>query len=291
MINRAIQKRDFFSSFDETPLDCFENSIVLSILGECALALENIKNAREKEEAAVQAENERLRADLLRMISHDLRTPLTAISGNADNLLSSYRKMDETMREQTFSDIYDDSIWLIDLVENLLAITRIGEGKVQMSRCVHVMDEIVAEAVQHESRRCRHHTIRQAVSQDLLLVDADARLIIQVLVNLIENAIKYTPPGSVIEISSRPDPKNHQVVVSVADDGPGIPDEQKEHVFDMFYCNGGKAADSQRSLGLGLSLCRSIVEAHDGTITVADREPQGTVFTFTLPAGEVQLHE
>lgn len=278
-------------AMDETPLDCFENSIVLSILGECALALENIKNAREKEEAAVRAENERLRADLLRMISHDLRTPLTAISGNADNLLSSYRKMDETMREQTFSDIYDDSIWLIDLVENLLAITRIGEGKVQMSRCVHVMDEIVAEAVQHESRRCRHHTIRQAVSQDLLLVDADARLIIQVLVNLIENAIKYTPPGSVIEISSQPDLKNHQVVVSVADDGPGIPDEQKEHVFDMFYCNGGKTADSQRSLGLGLSLCRSIVEAHDGTITVADRKPQGTVFTFTLPAGEVQLHE
>ena len=102
MINRAIQKRDFFSSLDETPLDCFENSIVLSILGECALALENIKNAREKEEAAVQAENERLRADLLRMISHDLRTPLTAISGNADNLLSSYRKMDETMRADFF---------------------------------------------------------------------------------------------------------------------------------------------------------------------------------------------
>ena len=107
------------------PLDSFENSVLLSILGECALALENIKNAKEKEEAAVLAQNEQLRANLLRAISHDLRTPLTAISGSADNLLANYKKMDDALREQTFTDIYDDSMWLINLVENLLAVTRI----------------------------------------------------------------------------------------------------------------------------------------------------------------------
>ena len=106
-----------------TPLDSFENSVLLSILGECALALENIKNAKEKEEAADLAQNEQLRTNLLRAISHDLRTPLTAISGSADNLLANYKKMDDALREQTFTDIYDDSMWLINLVENLLAVT------------------------------------------------------------------------------------------------------------------------------------------------------------------------
>ena len=115
-------------AMDGYPLDAFENSVLLSILAECALALENIKNAREKEEAAVFAKSEQLRANLLRAISHDLRTPLTSISGSAGNLMANYNKMDDEMRKQTFADIYDDSMWLINLVENLLAVTRI-EGE------------------------------------------------------------------------------------------------------------------------------------------------------------------
>lgn len=115
-------------AMDDKGLDAFENSVVLSILGECALALENIKNAKEKEEAAIMAKNEQLRADLLRAISHDLRTPLTSISGNASYLLSDYEKLDDDSRRQMFADIYDDAVWLINLVENLLAVTRI-EGE------------------------------------------------------------------------------------------------------------------------------------------------------------------
>ena len=107
--------------------------------------------------------------------------------------------------------------------------------------------------------------------------------------DLINNAIKYTPVGSVIEIHT--EQKNKWVIVSVADNGPGIPDEQKPRVFDMFYSGANKVVDSRRSLGLGLSLCKSIVTAHGGTISVSDNQPNGTVFTFTLPAGEVELHE
>lgn len=271
------------------PLDSYENSVLLSILGECALALENIKNAREKEEAAILAKNEQLRANLLRAISHDLRTPLTSISGNADNLLANYQKMDDDTRKQTFTDIYDDSMWLINLVENLLAVTRIEGGQVQLTQSVELMDEVITEALRHVNRKSKEHTIRVSSSEELILARIDAKLIVQVIINLVDNAVKYTPAGSVIEIHT--EKSSQQIIVSVSDNGPGIPDAQKPHIFDMFYSGANKIADSRRSLGLGLSLCKSIVTAHGGTISVADNHPQGTVFAFTLPAGEVELHE
>ena len=109
------------------------------------------------------------------------------------------------------------------------------------------------------------------------------------IINLVDNAIKYTPVGSVIEIHT--DQKEQWVTVSVSDNGPGIPDEQKPRIFDMFYSGANKVVDSRRSLGLRLSLCKSIVTAHGGTISVSDNQPNGTVFTFTLPAGKVELHE
>ena len=113
---------------EKNSLEAFENSILLSILGECALALENEKITREKEEAAVLAQNEQLRANLLRSISHDLRTPLTSISGNASNLMSMGEEFDEATKKQLYADIYEDAMWLINLVENLLSITRLVEG-------------------------------------------------------------------------------------------------------------------------------------------------------------------
>ena len=276
-------------SMTDVPLDSFENSVLLSILGECALALENIKNAREKEEAAILARNEQLRANLLRAISHDLRTPLTSISGNADNLLSNHQKMDDQAKMRAYQDIYDDSMWLINLVENLLAVTRIEGGQVHLTQSVELMDEVITEALRHCSRKSKEHTIRVSASQELILARIDAKLMVQVLINLVNNAIKYTPAGSVIEIYT--EKKDGQVIVSVADDGPGIPDEQKGRVFEMFYTGANKIADSRRSLGLGLSLCKSIVTAHGGAIWVADNHPSGAIFTFTLPAGEVELHE
>lgn len=276
-------------SMDETPLDSFENSVLLSILGECALTLENIKNAREKEEAAILAKNEQLRANLLRAISHDLRTPLTSISGNASNLLTNYQKMEDSIREQTFTDIYDDSMWLINLVENLLAITRIEGGQVKLTRTVELIEEVIAEALRHINRKSKEHTIHVISPQDLLLALIDAKLIVQVIINLVDNAIKYTPIGSIIEIHL--EKKDNWIVVSVSDNGPGIPDDQKSQIFEMFYTGANKIADSRRSLGLGLSLCKSIIMAHGGAISVTDNQPQGAVFTFTLPSEEVKLNE
>lgn len=270
-------------------LDSFENSVVLSILGECALALENIKNAKEKEEAAILAKNEQLRANLLRAISHDLRTPLTSISGNASYLLSDYEKLDNESRRQMFGDIYDDAVWLINLVENLLAVTRIEEGRMNLNQSAELMDEVISEALCHVDRRSRDHVIQALSGEDFIFARIDAKLIVQVIINIVDNAVKYTPAGSLIQI--RAERKNGMVEVAISDNGPGIPDDQKEKVFDMFYSGANKVADSRRSLGLGLSLCRSIVNAHGGSIFVSDNQPKGAVFTFTLPLGEVELHE
>ena len=271
------------------PLEAFENSVLLSILGECALALENSRNTAEKEEAKLQAESEKLRANLLRSISHDLRTPLTSISGNASILLSDSENLDADARKQMYGDIYDDSAWLHNLVENLLAVTKIEEGRMELKTQPQLAEEIVSEAMQHISRKRSEHSITVTHEDDLLLAQCDAKLIVQTIINLVDNAIKYTPAGSRIWVSTRWE--ESMAVFTVADDGPGIPDQEKKQIFQMFYTGSTAVADSRRSLGLGLSLCKSIVTAHGGTISVSDNQPAGTVFTFTIPAGEVEVHE
>ena len=271
------------------PLEAFENSVLLSILGDCALALENSRNAREKEEATLRAENEKLRATLLRSISHDLRTPLTTISGNASILLSDGEELDAGIKRQMYEDIYDDSAWLQNLVENLLAVTKIEEGRMELKMQPHLAEEIVSEAMQHISRKASEHHITVEHQNELLLAQCDARLMVQVIINLVDNAIKYTPVGSHILIFTRQE--GTEAVFGVSDNGPGIPDGEKTQVFQMFYTGSTAVVDSRRSLGLGLSLCKSIVAAHGGEITVSDNQPAGAVFIVSIPAGEVEVHE
>ncbi len=269
--------------------DAFTSSILFSILGECALALDNLRNAREKEEAAVLAKNEQLRANLLRSISHDLRTPLTSISGNADTLLHCYDALDEPTRQQIFTDIYDDSQWLTGLVENLLSATKITDGSVKLRLSDQVLEDVVSEALRHIDRRAEEHHIAVDCGEVPLLVRVDTGLIMQVVINLVNNAIKYTPAGSNIRITAVQREKLAEVCVS--DDGPGIPDERKERVFEMFFTGGNPIGDSRRSLGLGLTLCQAIIHAHHGEMTLKDNSPHGCVFSFTLPLSEVNLNE
>lgn len=269
--------------------DVFEYNLMLSVVGECGLALDKDLLSRKKEEAATQAKNEQLRANLLRSISHDLRTPLTSISGNAGVLLNSGEQLSEDKKRMLYTDIYDDALWLINLVENLLAVTRIENGSIQLRMQTELMEEVLTEVLRHISRRSKDYDIMIEQPEEFVLVKMDARLIIQVLINLIDNAVKYTPAGSEISISVRQD--ESEVTVEVADNGPGIPDDIKEKVFEMFYTAGNAVADSRRSLGLGLALCRSIIQAHGGRIYVKDNKPHGAVFVFTLPLKEAELHE
>ena len=273
----------------EKPIDFFDESIVISVIGECAIAIDGIINAKERERAAVLAKNEQLRANLLRSISHDLRTPLTSISGNASNLISNGNDIDDATKKQIYEDIYDDSLWLINLVENLLAVTRLEEGRMNINLTTELVGDVIAEALKHVHTKSEMQKITVIQPDDLLLAKMDARLIVQVLINLLDNAIKYTPSDSQITITAK---RNGETVcVSVADNGKGIANEQKSRVFDMFYTGANKIADCRRSIGVGLSLCKSIINAHGGEITIIDNVPHGAIFTFTLPVGEVEIHE
>ena len=270
-------------------MDVYEQNLILSILGECALALEKEGYNRKREEALAQAKNEQLRANLLRSISHDLRTPLTSISGSAGILLNSASALGEEKQKQLYKGIYDDSMWLINLVENLLSATRIENGTMQLTKHAELLEDIIDEALKHISRKSKEYEIKKELPDEVLLVNVDSRLILQVFINLLDNAVKYTPPGGTISIETETETKF--VHVRIADSGIGISEEKKKHIFDMFYMANEKIVDSRRSLGLGLALCRSIVTAHGGTIRVYDNHPKGSVFDFTLPLEEVAIHE
>ena len=152
-----------------------------------------------------------------------------------------------------------------------------------------MIGDIFHEALSHVDRRAAEHEIRVELEDDMLMANMDARLIVQVIINIVNNADKYTPEGSDICLSAKKE--NSMVRIEIADNGPGISDEAKQRLFDMFYTvnTGSAGADSRRGLGLGLSLCKSIVEAHGGSITVHDNQPHGSVFSFTLPLEEVKI--
>ena len=273
----------------QNPIEPFENSILLSIIGECSLAIENYYNLKEKELTEILAKNEQVRSNLLRAISHDLRTPLTSIMGNSDNLLFNNKILDDDIKMQMYSEIYEDSLWLINLVENLLSITKLENGKVKLNYTTELIDDIIDEALKHINKNKIKHNIIVKRFKDLLLVNVDVRLVIQVFINLIDNAIKYTPEGSTIIISVS---KNEsKAIINVIDNGLGIKDKDKDRIFEMFYIGDNIIADSRKSLGLGLSLCKSIINAHGCEITVSNNYPKGTVFTFDLPIKEVTIHE
>ena len=268
-----------------------ERTLADAIVSEGELALDRARAMEAREEAAVLAKNEQLRANLLRSISHDLRTPLTSISGNADVLLdqgsTGTAVLDDQTRRGMLKSIRSDALWLNATVENLLAITKLEGGGMHLSTTLELMDDIVEEALRHVNPAVCEHSLKVVPCDGPALVNVDARLMVQLVVNLVNNAIAYTPSGSHIVISIMAN--DGQVACSVADDGPGIAPEEQSRIFESFYTVNHGLADSHRSVGLGLSLCRSIMLAHGGSIGVAAAEPHGSVFTIELPAADVSF--
>lgn len=270
-------------------LGSFDKRILLAILSEMAICLDNIKSNEEKNEAIIKVKKEQFRSDLLRSISHDLRTPLTSIYGNADVLLNDNSNLKNDKKNALYKNIYDDSLWLINLVENLLSMTSIEDGSVKLRIEPEVIEDVIDESLSHVSRIKDNRKIKVNISDDFLMADMDARLIVQVLINLINNAIKYTENDSTISINAYQ--IEDYVYIEVCDNGSGIEDKDKDKIFEKFYTVNHSIVDSKKSMGLGLALCKSIVEAHGGVISVKDNHPTGAIFTFSLPATKITINK
>jgi two-component system sensor histidine kinase KdpD len=245
-----------------------------TLANQTALAIERANLAEESQKAKVQVETERTRNALLSSISHDLKTPLAAITGAATSLMEDAtgecRELAQTITEEADR--------LNRLIRNLLDMTRLEAGAVQVRKEWHALEEVVGAVLTRLDDRLRGRPVITHIPGDLPLVPLDSVLIEQVLINLLENAIKYTPMGSPIEITANI--TDGQVLVQVADRGPGIPPGEEERVFDKFYRarpNGGGG------VGLGLTVCRGILQAHGGKVWVQNRDGGGAIFQFTLP--------
>ncbi len=266
---RSLQTRRFISPEQLHLLETFANQI--------ALAIERATLADEAQQAQVQIETERTRSSLLSSVSHDLRTPLATITGASSSLLEDEAAFDATTRHELTQTIFDESNRLNRLVGNLLDMTRLESGAIMVRKEWQPLEEVIGVALGRLDQQLRDRPISIELPPDGALAPFDGLLIEQVLINLLENAIKYTPPASPIDIAGRSG--DNMLTISVADRGPGLPPGDEEQIFDKFY----RAESAQGGVGLGLSICRAIVAAHGGRIWATNRPGGGAIFTFTLP--------
>ncbi len=263
----------------QQPLAPDQVQLLTTLAALIAGALERIRLSDQVRQSQVLVEAEKMRNALLSSVSHDLRTPLTGIIGAAGTLVESADTLSSQVRSELLQTISDEAERVNRLVGNLLDMTRLESGQVTPSREWLPLEEMIGSSVQRCAKRLTNHTLKVNVPADLPMLYADSVLMEQVLVNLLDNAAKYSPAGGEIEISASADAA--AATVSVADRGPGVPVEQRERIFEKFVR--GQDAVRKPGVGLGLAICRAIVTAHGGRIWVDGRPGGGAVFSFALP--------
>ena len=249
-----------------------------TFVNQTALALERVRAAAEAQDARVRAETERLRSSLLTSVSHDLRTPLATITGAATAILDSGGRVDARTQVELLESIRDEADRLNRIVQNLLEMTRLESGTLQLRREWHPLEEVIGAALSQQAKRLGPRRVTINVPSDLPLVAIDDVLIEQLLVNLLDNAVKYTAPDTAIRVIATA--TDTSVTVELADGGRGLPHGEEDRVFEKFYRADG---NGRRGAGLGLAICRSIVEAHGGRIWAQNLPEGGVAFLFTLP--------
>jgi two-component system sensor histidine kinase KdpD len=259
-----------------------ERRLLDALADQAAVAIERVSLARRLAEARVLAETERLRGALLTSISHDLRTPLASIIGTVSSLRSFAEQYGPAERDELLATLQDEAERLNRFVGNLLDMTRLEAGAIELK--LHFMDiaEITGAALERAGSVLARHHVEVEIGPDLPMLRLDAILFEQVLFNLLDNAAKYAPPGSRINVRARR--QGDTVAIEVIDEGPGIPAGDLERVFDKFYRV--RAQDRQRAgTGLGLAICRGFVEAQGGRIEAGNRRDRsGAVLTIRIPA-------
>ena len=254
-----------------------QRHVLEAFAAQLASALERARLSAEAQRSHLEIEAERLRSSLLSSVSHDLRTPLGVITGASSSLLTQASSLSVAARDDLLETIHEEAERLNRLVGNLLDMTRVASGALQLAREWHPVEELVGVALARLETRLGARAIELHLAADLPPVAVDAVLVEQVLINLLENALKYTPAASPIAIGAAVE--GGAMVIEVADRGPGVAAEERERVFEKFYqvARGGGGA------GLGLAICRGVIDAHGGRIWVEAREGGGAAFRFALP--------
>jgi two-component system sensor histidine kinase KdpD len=276
VVGIGFQSKSYLSEARKLFLDTIETQI--------ALVLEREQLYESQHQTKLEIMRERLRGDLLRAVSHDLRTPLTGILGSASTMLTNYDSLNDGVKKEFLQGIYDDAEWLSSLVENILNVTRFAEGNITLVKEMEAVEEIVAEAVSRVKKRTGKREISIKMPEELIMIPADGMLIEQVLVNLLDNAIKYTPQGSNVSVAVFL--QDGDVVFEVSDEGPGIPESEIPYIFNRFYKAKEEEGGVHRGFALGLTICKSIVQAHGGNISVMNKPEGGLLFRFALPMKE-----
>ena len=249
-----------------------------------AIALERVHYVHVAQDALLKMESERLRNSLLAAVSHDLRTPLTVLQGLAELLALNSPPLSPNQLEAAEA-MQEEARRMSAVVSNLLDMARIERGEVKLHLEWQPFDEVVGVALNSTEQILKRHRVHLRISPDLPLVEIDGALIARVLVNLLENAAKYTPENSEVTLSA--DVRGDRLSVSILDDGPGLPVGREEEIFEKF--TRGVRESNTRGVGLGLTICRAIIESHHGTIVGGNRPGHGAVFTFDLPLGTPPL--
>jgi len=274
----AVRPKDSGLLLDPDQLHLLE-----SLVNQVALAIERTRLSDEAQQAHLRVETERMRNAILSSVSHDLRTPLATITGAASSLLDAQTSLKADDRLELSRSIYREAERLDRLLKNLLDMMRIEAGAVHLNKEWHPLDEIVGAALSRLEERLRNNVVKATFPSNLPMVQIDGVLLEQVVMNLLENAAKYAPSGSIIELSASAG--DREVVVEVADRGQGIPAGEEVRIFDKFY----RAKPAREGgVGLGLTICRGIIEAHGGRIWAENRSGGGAVFRFAIPLTEDQ---
>lgn len=247
------------------------------------------RRLQEDEKLIMEAEKEKLRANLLRAVSHDLRTPLTSMIGASSSYLENESTLSQEEKCELVSHIYEDSNWLLHMVENLLSVTRItgtGTEKNILKKTPEAVEEVLFDAISTAKKRYPDIKIRTSIPEDFLIAPMDPLLIKQVILNLLENAYFHAHSTRPIECSLSGE--GDSVCIRVRDFGSGIDPDRLNSIFDAVPSAPSSAADTRKGMGIGLSICKAIIIAHNGTIS-ATNHPDGAEFMFSLPKEELHL--
>lgn len=269
--------------YEEGEITGEHKTLLHTMLDNIGIAVARVCASEERYRSRELMEQEKYRANLLRGISHDLRTPLMGIMGTSEMIAG--MSDDADPRKGMARDIYQDADWLHSLVENILGLTRLSDGGNQLVRPPEPLEEIISSAIKRVEKRAAGYEIEVELPEDYIEVPADARLLEQVFVNLLDNAVKHTPPEKKIKVLVEK-PHHTFVKIRVMDRGEGISEKDLSHIFEMFYTSAERAADVKKGIGLGLAICKTVITAHGGDIMAANREGGGASVTITLPLAE-----